>query len=169
MNPPSYIRQRDIHAVSIVCWWDWMRWKGPQMLKQLFTHVNSFWPFFFAFVHPLFLVPLEIRVRLTARMLKSTFWAYRWNYTDPSINRVSPTMTYGMYFNIPVNYFLTDYVLIPNKAPEHRSNSVLLTLIISGWQDSGKAKLASSRWKEELELLVCCFFSSASVNTYLIV
>ena len=25
----------------------------------------------------------------------------------PSINRVSPTPIYGMYFDIPVNYFLT--------------------------------------------------------------
>ena len=177
MSPPPYIPVSAISMplVSFFCRCCW--WKGFQMLKQLFTHVSFSFLLLFIFSFPASISPLLNMLppyrknHINCSSLLSELTAGTAG-TLPSIeSRLQWLMVCTLIFQWTM-FSLTDYVLIPNKTPEHRSNSVLLILIISGWQDSGKAKPASSRWKEELKLLVHCLFSPprpASVNIYLII
>ena len=147
--------------VSFFCRCCW--WKGFQ-LKQLFTHASFSFLLLFIFPFPASISPLlnilppyrKNHINCSSLLSELTQGTAR---TRSSIeSRLQRLMVCILIFQWTI-FSLTDYVLIPNKTPEHRSNSVLLILVISGWQDSGKAKPASSRWKEELELLLRCLFS----------
>ena len=126
-----YTCQCDIHAIGIVLLQMLMGLDVMERFPDTQTAVHAcqlFFAFLFCFCSLIntfsFLVlisPLSTRqamnmlqpycknqvnfLSLLSELTEGTAWT-------PSISRVSPTTTYGMYFDIPVNYFLTHWLCL---------------------------------------------------------
>ena len=160
--------------VSFFCRCCW--WKGFQ-LKQLFTHASFSFLLLFIFPFPASISPLlnilppyrKNHINCSSLLSELTQGTAR---TRSSIeSRLQRLMVCVLVFQWTI-FSLADYVLIPNKTPEHLSNLVLLSLIISGCQEKRSQQAVDGKKIGRNLNYLCAFFFSppfpASVSTCLI-